>query len=39
MEDQDKEYAEFVAGETLGQLGLAFVIYAVALGLYWVLIG
>ena len=35
----DKEYAEFVAGETLKQLGLALVIYAVALGLYWSLIG
>ena len=39
MDDQDKEYAEFVAGETLGQLGLAFVIYAVALVAYWVFIG
>jgi hypothetical protein len=37
--DQDKEYAEFVAGETLEQLGLALAIYAVALGAYWIFIG
>jgi hypothetical protein len=37
MEDQD--YAEFIAKDTLGQVSLAVLIYAVALGLYWIFVG
>lgn len=40
MNDKElTEYSQWIIEDTLKQVGLAAVIYAVALGLYWSLIG